>query len=60
MSADDDVTRAVAAERAIASLLDVVEELALGLAHGQTPEPDWAAVVQSSFDEHRAELQVAE
>jgi len=42
--------------RAIQSLLDVVEELCLGLAHGQTPEPEWAETVQETFDKHRREL----
>lgn len=47
---------ALAVEQAVASMLDVVEELALGLAHGQTPEPDWADVVSTSFAEHRRAL----
>lgn len=42
--------------RAIASMLDVVEELAQGLANGQTPEPAWANVVSDVFAEHRKEL----
>jgi len=44
------------AERAIASLLDVVEELAAGLAAGQTPTQDWADVVIDTFTKHRREL----
>lgn len=43
-------------ERAIASLLDVVEELAQGLAHGQTPTSDWADVVSDTFQKHGREL----
>jgi hypothetical protein len=43
-------------ERAIQSLLDVLEELSLGLAHGQTPSVEWAEIVQSNFDKHRREL----
>ena len=45
-----------ARQRAIASLLDVVEELCLGLAHGQRPSADWADQVVTTFSEHRAEL----
>lgn len=44
---------------AVMSMLDVTEELAQGLAHGQTPEPAWADTVTMSFDEHRAELREA-
>lgn len=48
------------AERsAILSLLDVVEELAQGLANKQMPEPEWADVVTESFTEHRRELREA-
>ncbi len=54
------MTREEAVERAVASLLDVVEELAQGLAHGQTPEPDWAEVVADSFALHRRELRAPE
>jgi hypothetical protein len=43
-------------DRALLSLLDVVEELAMGLAHGQTPEVEWAQVVQDTFTTHRREL----
>jgi len=50
------VTADEARQRAITSLLDVVEELALGLAHGQRPGKDWADLVVTSFSEHRAEL----
>lgn len=39
--------------QAVASLLDVVQELAEGLAHGQTPEPDWSAIVRDTFEAHR-------
>jgi len=42
--------------RALLSLLDVVEEIAQGLAHGQMPEQDWAEVVTDTFDKHRREL----
>lgn len=42
--------------RAVASLLDVVQELSQGLAAGQRPDTDWADVVVSSFDSHRREL----
>lgn len=42
--------------RAIASLLDVVEELAQGLAWRQQPDSAWAAVVTDTFDKHRREL----
>jgi hypothetical protein len=44
---------------AVRSLLDVVEELAQGLAHGQTPEPDWTEIVVDTFAHHRDELIVA-
>jgi len=43
-------------QRAITSILDVVEELAQGLAHGQTPEGDWAEIVTQVFTLHRREL----
>lgn len=54
MSAEDVTTRAVR------SLLDVVEELAQGLAAGQTPERDWAQIVTDTFDRHRRELLTGE
>jgi hypothetical protein len=41
--------------RAIRSLLDVVEELAQGLAHGATPETDWSQLVADTFARHRRE-----
>lgn len=46
--------------RAVMSLLDVVEELAQGLAHGQTPDTDWSQTVVTSFDSHRRELRSGE
>lgn len=46
----------VAQRRALQSLLDVVEELAQGLAAGQTPGTDWAQIVADTFDGHRREL----
>jgi hypothetical protein len=46
--------------RAVASLLDVVEELAQGLAHAATPQPDWAEVVTDTFEQHRRELRSGE
>lgn len=45
-----------ATRSAVLSLLDVVEELAQGLAAGQTPEREWSNVVTGTFREHRAEL----
>lgn len=42
--------------RALLSLLDVVDELASGLAAGQTPEPDWSQLVADTFAKHGAEL----
>jgi len=42
--------------RALLSLLDTVEELCLGLAHGQTPETEWTEIVHDTFDKHRREL----
>jgi len=42
--------------RAIRSLLDVVEELVQGLAHGQRPGQDWAQIVSDNFEMHRREL----
>lgn len=44
------------AGRAIASVLDVVEELAQGLAWRQRPGQDWAQVVADTFAMHRREL----
>lgn len=54
------VTPTLATERAVASLLDVVEELCVGLAHGATPTAEWAEVVESTFAEHRRERRAAE
>jgi len=45
-----------AEQRALASLLDVVEELVLGLAAGQRPDDDWAQIVADNFENHRREL----
>lgn len=45
-----------ARQRAILSLLDVVEELCQGLAASQTPEQAWADIVTSTFADHRREL----
>lgn len=45
-----------AEHRALLSLLDVVQELAQGLAAGQTPEVAWADVVVATFDKHRADM----
>ena len=28
----------------------------MGLAHGQSPEVDWAQVVEDTFEKHRREL----
>lgn len=50
------MTSEEAHHRALMSLLDVVEELCQGLAHGQTPEVDWAEVVTFTFGHHRREL----
>ena len=47
-----------AARAAIASLLDVVEELANGIRWGQTPDDAWLEVLADTFREHRAELGV--
>ena len=44
---------------AVRSLLDLVDELCQGLAHGQTPEKDWAEMVTGVLDEHRVELRDA-
>jgi hypothetical protein len=54
------VTREQALEQAVMSLLDVVEELTMGLAHGQTPSEEWANVVYDSFKEHRRDMREAE
>lgn len=45
-----------AESRALRSLLDVVEELAQGLAARQVPDGEWARVVSETFELHRAEL----
>lgn len=45
-------------KRAIASLLDVLEELVGGLANGHTPTTDWYELVCDTFKEHRDELGV--
>jgi hypothetical protein len=50
------VTRISVEARALSSLLDVVEELAQGLAAGQTPEGEWANIVSETFENHRREL----
>ena len=46
--------------RAVFSLLDVVEELSLGLAAGQTPGQDWAQLVADNAELHRRELRTGE
>jgi len=46
--------------KALLSILDVLEELCMGLAYGQTPEKDWAQIVQDTFEGHRRELREAE
>jgi hypothetical protein len=46
--------------RAVLSLLDVVEELSQGLAHRQTPEPEWSGIVADAFAGHRRELRTGE
>jgi hypothetical protein len=53
------MTREEALEQALMSLLDVVEELVMGIAHGQTPSKEWADQVQNTFDEHRQERLLA-
>jgi hypothetical protein len=45
---------------AVRSLLDVVEELCLGLAAGQTPHTEWADIVSKSFAEHRQGIREGE
>lgn len=40
----------------LGSLLDVVDELCMGLAVGQTPDREWAEQVSASLGEHRARL----
>jgi hypothetical protein len=54
--ADVSLEATLATQRAVASLLDVVEELAQGLAAGQTPERDWGEQVAQTFENHRREL----
>lgn len=49
------MTREQWLEEVALSLLDVVQELAQGLAAGHVPETEWAQVVADSFDQHRAE-----
>jgi hypothetical protein len=46
--------------RAVASLLDVVEELVAGLAEGRTPTQEWSDVVADTFEKHRQELLTGE
>lgn len=50
----------VVQNRAIASLLDVVEELVGGIAAGQRPDQEWADLVRETFDLHRRELATGE
>jgi len=47
-------------QRAIMSLLDVVEELAGGLASGLKPDMDWYEVVYETFAKHRLEIRLGE
>lgn len=54
--ADVSLEATIATQRAVASLLDVVEELAQGLAHAQRPERDWGEQVAQTFEKHRREL----
>jgi hypothetical protein len=54
------MTLAEAQTRALLSIIDVLEELCMGLAYGATPEKDWAEIVSTSFNEHRKKLREAE
>jgi hypothetical protein len=54
------MTVAEAQTSALLSILDVLEELCMGLAWGATPEKEWANLVSTSFNEHRKELREAE
>jgi hypothetical protein len=47
------------AKMAVASVLDVVEELVIGLANGEMPEKAWAETVQETFSEHRIAMGLA-
>lgn len=40
----------------LGSMLDVLDELCLGLAHGQTPDVPWAETVSQTLSEHRQKL----
>lgn len=42
--------------QALGSLIDVVDELCMGLAVGQTPDREWGEMVSASLSEHRKTL----
>lgn len=42
--------------RAVASILDVVEEMAVAAELGEKPDQEWVSVVQNVFGEHRKAL----
>lgn len=48
-----------AVEFAVLSILDVLEELAQGLAWGQRPAKDWAEIVQETFEKHRLQIKAS-
>lgn len=50
------MTGSEAVREALASVMDVVGELAAGLAHGQRPGVEWAAVVTETFNVHRTAM----
>ena len=42
--------------QALGSVIDVLDELCMGLAVGQTPDRPWAETVSQTFSEHRKRL----
>lgn len=51
-----DLTTEEALERTVLSLLDVIEELVQGLAHGIRPQKEWADLVTQNVAAHRREI----
>jgi len=45
-----------AMRQTLGSLIDIVDELCMGLAVGQTPDREWAETVSASLSEHRQKL----
>jgi hypothetical protein len=48
--------QSIATARAVASLIDIVEELAQGAAAGTKPDSEWLEVLVETLAKHRVEM----